>query len=1029
MEGGHNSITQAVTAAYAALQLAILVVLAIDTQKTSNGLSLGAAAVSLVAAAFMLVVSFAEHSRSPRPSFLLNGYILLTIILDVAQVRTSWLVATPSQGTLFARLFTSSVATKALLLLLEAHPKSRWLRWNLDKHSPEEVYGILGLGVYGWLNQLFLRGYGAVLRLKDLYPLDSNMTVEVLHPKLQRQLQSPSYRSSKYSLAKALGKALIVPWLLPVAPRICLIGFKFAQPLFLQSLLAYLQASYDSDTMKKNVGYGLIGAAGLAYLGLAFSNAFFRYYKYRAVYMIRSCLCAALYKKSTEAMSVAGGDAAAISLMSTDMERIVRAFDAIHDLWASFIELAIACWLLYRHIGAAFVAPLLTIIVCTGVVVLSSKFSGRRQRRWMAGIQKRVGVTARAIADIKGLKIAGLVEHVYHNVQNLRLAEIGYGNGWRVLLLVTALFAMAPTALAPLFTFAVTARDLDTTTIYTSLAYINLVTTPLIMILQRLPELAGALACIGRIQKFLEETPRVEYRKFARSTRPTEKVPVSSGASSGGAQEKSVPRTPSPGATQWTSRATNGSETSAAAVTLSNCSFGWAEEKMSLKDISTVIPTGQLTMVIGPVGSGKSTFCHALLGEVPYASGDITLNTYTEGIGFCAQSPFLLNATFKENIIGFVPFDQVKYDEIIKATRLDIDVALMPSGHDTNIGSNGIILSGGQKQRVSLARALYLGSDMVIFDDILSGLDNDTETEVFNRVFGAEGILRRRGMTTIICTHSIRHLPSADHIIALGSDGTLVEDGSFEDLMRNNMYVQNLGVKASSSSASVASSGTTADGPSAEPAAAAIPKPKVYEEKLDKARQLGDWKVYGHYAGSIKWPMWVVMLALMAVAGFSEHFSTLWLGYWSEDKFSRTNAFYLGIFALFRASHLLWLLVVAVMILISLVTLSGTALHSNALKTVLTAPLSFFTNTDIGVVTNLFSQDMMIIDSELPLALLNMVFSPFALIAMAAVIAVATPYVLCGYIVVGIALYFLQKFYLRTSRQIRLLDLEAKSPL
>ncbi|MBE3046692.1 ATP-binding cassette domain-containing protein [Candidatus Bathyarchaeota archaeon] len=889
--------------------------------------------------------------------------------------------------------------------------------------------GPFDMGVYGWLNRLFMRGYSTVLSMKNLYPLDSNMTTEALYPKLERQLQSPGYRSGNFSLAKALGKALLAPWLLPIAPRVCAIGFKFAQPLFLESLLTYLQSPSDSETTKRNVGYGFIGAAALIYLGIAASNSYHHYYKFRAIYMIRSCLASALYKKSTEVRS-AGSDASALTLMSTDIERIVRGFTAIHELWSCIIEIAIACWLLHGHLGAAFAAPIVTIFVCAGTISLVSSFSAARQRDWMKRIEKRVGMTARAIGDIKGLKIAGVVDRVYDTIQAVRAEEIGYGNRFRILIIVTAIFAMAPEALSPLFTFAVTSRELSTTTIYTSMAYIMLVTSPLSMILQSIPNLVAGFACLGRIQEYLEAEPRVDYRKFAYARHPANKPATPSAEGFADVSEKSTSETKPPDSDGWVEVGTDDSSTPSVAVRLSKCNFGWTTEKMSLKDISATIPAGQLSMIVGPVASGKSTFCHALLGEVPYASGELNLYTRSEGIGFCGQTPFLLNATLQENIIGFSPFEQAKYDEIIKATRLDTDVSLMPSGHHTNIGSNGIILSGGQKQRVSLARALYLGTDMVILDDILSGLDNDTETEVFARVFSPEGILRRRGTTVVICTHSIRHLPAADHIIALGSDGTLVEEGSFDDLMQNNMYVQSLGVKASSSSSSTASSKEEKDEPSIQTASpAAKPAANVLEEKFDKARQQGDWKVYAHYFRSVSKFILLFVLAVGILLGFGDNFSTVWLGFWSEDRFSRPNSFYIGIFGLFRVAHLVWILLGCGTILLTLVSLTGTTLHSDALRTVITAPLGFFTSTDVGVVTNLFSQDMTIIDGELPMALLNMLIIPFILVGRMFVIAVATPYLACSYVVLVGVLYMVQKFYLRTSRQVRLLDLEAKSPL
>ncbi|SPN96674.1 related to multidrug resistance protein [Cephalotrichum gorgonifer] len=1028
----------AVIAVYASIQLAILALIAADKSHEGHRLSIAATAIPFIASLFMIALSFAEHSKSPRPSFLLSGYILLTLLLDIAQVRTSWLVASSSRETVFARLFTASVAAKVVLLVVEAWRKSRWVRWNLEEHSPEEVDGIFGLGVYTWLNRLFTQGYSTVLSLSDLYPLDTTMMTEAVYPEFEKRLQPPRYIPGGFSLARALFRSLLVPWLLPVLPRLCLIGFKYAQPFFLRSLLIYLQSTDIPDTMSRNIGYGFIGAAALIYVGIAVSGALFHYYNYRAVYMVRSCLASAIYKKTTEARSSVGGDAAALTLMSTDVERIVRNFNSIHDLWGTTVEVAIGSWLLYQYLGAAFVAPILTILACAVAVSLASKYSGRRQQDWMVKIQKRVGLTAGAIANIKGLKITGIVDHVYDIIQALRADEIVSGNRWRLIVIYSALIGMAPGLLSPVFTFAVTSRTLGTTDIYTSMSYLMLVTTPLSTLFQTIPGIVASFACLRRIQNFLEAEPRVDYRKFSRSGPLPEKYADLSSVSLPAGSEKSPPHIHEPVSEEPVTPAAATHPVVPTppppAIRLSSCNFGWVADKIALKNIIATIPAGQLTMIVGPVASGKSTFCHALLGEVPYVSGEVIVDAHPQGIGFCEQSPFLLNATLKENIVGYSSFDQAKYDEIIEATRLSTDISLMPEGHDTKIGSNGMILSGGQKQRVSLARALYLESDMLIFDDILSGLDNDTETEVFNRVFGPEGMLRRRGSTAVICTHSIRHLPAADHIIALGSEGTLVEEGSFQDLMKNNLYVHNLGVKASSNSDSAESSASSAAPSDAEPAAksspsAAKPKPKVLERQFDKARQMGDWKVYVHYFSAVRKAIITLILVMGVLYGFGENFSTIWLGFWAEDKLSRDGPFYIGIFALLRTMQLVWVFLIGTAVLVSLVKISGNAMHAGALRTVITAPLTFFTTTDIGVVTNLFSQDMTIIDGELPMALLNMLLIPFNLIGMAFVIATATPYLAIGYVVLGAVLYMLQKFYLRTSRQIRLLDLEAKSPL
>lgn len=109
--------------------------------------------------------------------------------------------------------------------------------------------------------------------------------------------------------------------------------------------------------------------------------------------------------------------------------------------------------------------------------------------------------------------------------------------------------------------------------------------------------------------------------------------------------------------------------------------------------------------------------------------------------------------------------------------------------------------------------------------------------------------------------------------------------------------------------------------------------------------------------------------------------------------------------------------------------MSGTALHKSALKTLCNAPLSFFTGTDVGILINLFSQDMNLIDDELPNAFVNAMACLAIGVGGAAVAATSSPYVLISYPFVILGMYFLQRYYLRTSRQIRLLGLEAKSPL
>ena len=192
---------------------------------------------------------------------------MLTLLLDVSQSRTLYLSSAVFTERTYSSLFTAAVAVKATVLLLESQQKSKWVHWNKNEHSPEEKSGILSLGVFFWLNRLFLTGYNKVLSINDLYPLDGAMDPTRLHEKFSRHLDMAKRKGDKFGLTKVLMRILIGPLLLPIIPRFALLGFSFAQPLFIEGLLNYL----SQDERNKNIGYGFIGASFSIYSGIVIS--------------------------------------------------------------------------------------------------------------------------------------------------------------------------------------------------------------------------------------------------------------------------------------------------------------------------------------------------------------------------------------------------------------------------------------------------------------------------------------------------------------------------------------------------------------------------------------------------------------------------------------------------------------------------------------------------------------------------------------------------------------------------------------
>ncbi|KIL92440.1 hypothetical protein FAVG1_04851 [Fusarium avenaceum] len=882
------------------------------------------------------------------------------------------------------------------MVCFESRQKTKWLDWDMKHHSPEETSGIYNLGVFFWLHTLFMRGYRVVLTLNGLYPLDKSLTAESIDERLVDGLHNHPYKGQKYGLARLLLRKFALQLLPPVIPRVALLAASMCQPLLIQALLHYLQSEIEDQSH----GYGLIGATALVYGAIAFSTALYWYFQERFVIMVRGSLVLAVYKKTTELRMVADGDCGALTLMSTDVERITRGILDLHEYWANMIQIGLSCWLLQRELGSAFAASLVVVALSALTAFGIGKLLGPRQRSWMEAIETRVGVTAAAISQMKLIKMSGMTQPVEYSIQGLRLKEIEVGGRWRMLLAAAATISQVPMTISPVVTFAAATKTLDTTSIFGSISYITLLASPLMILFQKIPQFLGALTCLQRVQAFLERDPRLEYRHLDQVTFPNSSMSSSTGDMN--IELKTL------------------SQKESSHILIENGSFGWQENTPVLKQVNIRIPSSYLTAVVGHVASGKSTLCKAILGEVPFATGS-TVVFQSSKIGYCDQTPFLTNSSIRSNIIGNGEVDDKRYTSVLNATMLDQDLTNLPYGDRTVIGSGGIALSGGQRQRVAIARALYLVStDLLIFDDVLSGLDAKTTDYVFRNVFGRDGMLRRRGATVILCTNNIQHLQAADHAIRIGNAGDVYEEKPMT--LNNTLSDSDPGSKPESTE-TLPTTATSASNQSS-PATGGM----TAEES--EARKLGDTSVFGYYLRTIGiYPLLVFVFACLC-NGFLNNFPRIWLTFWADDSAGvHPQAYYIGIYGMLQVLTLLTFMAAAALVLGPFIRLSGSVLHKRALETVINAPLRLFTTSDTGTITNYFSQDITIIDNELPMAVVNVVLDIFGVVGMAIIIASSSPWLGLTYPVMILILWLIQRFYLRTSRQLRLLDLEAKSPL
>lgn len=226
-----------------------------------------ACALGLAAAVTSTALSYLEHRRAIQPSALLGGYLWLSTLLSIPQVITLFSRSSVSDTVIFS-LLVATVLTRAILVVLEEWPKRALLTDSAGEWSVEETSGPLNRLTFWWLNGLFLKGYRAQLRVKDLGRNDDAFSSEKLLSRIEETLDKGD-PASKYYLVKATLSALKGPFLMPIIPRLLKSVFRFAQPILINRVIKFVSEPRGVDS--SSVATSLVVATAVVYLGIAVS--------------------------------------------------------------------------------------------------------------------------------------------------------------------------------------------------------------------------------------------------------------------------------------------------------------------------------------------------------------------------------------------------------------------------------------------------------------------------------------------------------------------------------------------------------------------------------------------------------------------------------------------------------------------------------------------------------------------------------------------------------------------------------------
>ena len=439
----------------------------------------------------------------------------------------------------------------------------------------------------------------------------------------------------------------------------------------------------------------------------------------------------------------------------------------------------------------------------------------------------------------------------------------------------------------------------------------------------------------------------------------------------------------------------------------------------------------QLVVCCGAVGSGKSSVCSALMGEM-YPRDDASKGGLhvCGSIAYASQQSWIQNASLRENILFGLPFVSNKYDCVVDACLLGHDFADLPQGEHTFIGEKGLNLSGGQRARVALARAVYADADILVLDDIFAALDAIVAKSIFVRCI----LNLCRYKTRIIVTHNldiINHEAVDTSLAAL--DGNISVVKYREDYDRDRI-VKGLSEKIAFYTFSAEAVLQT---PALEKNCSFINMEKEALKSFGKLEERAQGKVdasvYKFYLKCLGGLTPIVFLCLVQLFWQSLSVSAdFFLSNWSQESASlqvdRLSANILEYAAFSLGSGLT--------VLIRTVTISYIGFYAakkmfdQMLMALVHAPMNWHDNNPSGRILNRMSDDQARIDCELPIAVGSVFATLFSVMGdILTVCGVTRGFLLLPLLPTAYVYRRIMNIYLHASREIKRLQSISQSPI
>ncbi|SCU90689.1 LAMI_0E03202g1_1 [Lachancea mirantina] len=923
----------------------------------------------------------------------------------------------------------------------EIYPQKRLFSFLHTKKIPpiptDEERGVYPLFRTNWLYRLFfwwvfpiLRvGYKRTLQPNDLWKMDDRMSIETLSSDFTRYFDvyvektRARYRKKnphateeevidnavlpKHTLVKVLLFTFKWQYFMAFAAMTLSNGASAFLPMVTKRLIDFVSDKTYNPELRVNAGVGYaIGSCVMMLInGVAFSH--FLHNSQLTGVQVRTVLTKAILTKS---MRLSGSsrhrfpNGKITSIMSTDLSRLERAVVYQPLLGSFFVAVAICVVLLIINLGPIALVGIGIFIVatCLSAYAFKRMISVRKKTNLFTDV--RVTLMREVLNNMKMIKFYAWEDAYEISVHEQRSKEIVKTRSMQFTRNFVTALAVCLANIASMVTFLalykVKNHGRTPANVFSSLSLFQVLSIQMFFIPMALSTAVDGYIALNRSQELLdaaEENCDIEKgfrpcddKNLAlkvvncsfewRNVKAEEVRPSAEGKPEGQNQE-------------WKTKELSEPEEESAHIRNGTMSDTEDESFKGFHNLNFEIGKGELIIITGPIGTGKSSLLSALAGFMRKIEGDV----FKSGSLLLCGYPWIQNATVRDNIIFGSPYDEAKFKEVIRVCSLQADLDMLPAHDKTEIGERGITLSGGQKARINLARSVYKSVDTYLFDDVLSAVDARVGKHIMDECM----LGRLREKTIILATHQLSLIDRASRVIFLGTDGSF-DIGTFTELKKRNTGFNKLMEFASKSSDkekdeldSTQASGddvSTAeelerfrdDERQREMVASRLKKElskRSYESGGEDKEAAGrlmareeravnsiDFDVYKNYIsagignkGFVCLPFYLILLT---VSTFSLLFSSVWLSFWTEDKFKRQAGFYIGMYVFFVFFN--YFCTTGQFTLLCYLGLTASKmLNLKAVKRILHTSMSFIDTTPIGRVLNRFTKDTDTLDTDL----------------------------------------------------------------